>query len=93
MDHDPDDKRALFQQVVDDILDQIRDGRLNPNDPLPSARKMADVYGVASMTAQRALRELQHRRLILKAASCRFARASRQRGSGKQVVTATPTAT
>ncbi|WP_093402049.1 GntR family transcriptional regulator [Micromonospora sediminimaris] len=55
--------RALFQQVVDDILDQIRDGRLNPNDPLPSARKMADVYGVASMTAQRALRELQNRRI------------------------------
>jgi DNA-binding transcriptional regulator YhcF (GntR family) len=63
MAHDPDDKRALFQQVVDDILDQIRDGRLNPNDPLPSARKMADVYGVASMTAQRALRELQNRRI------------------------------
>ncbi len=63
MAHDPDDKRALFQRVVDDILDQIRDGRLNPNDPLPSARKMADLYGVASMTAQRALRELQHRRI------------------------------
>ncbi|WP_239168419.1 GntR family transcriptional regulator [Paractinoplanes deccanensis] len=41
----------------------MRDGRLNPNDPLPSARKMADVYGVASMTAQRALRELQNRRI------------------------------
>ncbi|GIF09823.1 hypothetical protein Asi03nite_73610 [Actinoplanes siamensis] len=63
MPHDPDDKRALFQRVVDDILDQIRDGRLNPNDPLPSARKMADLYGVASMTAQRALRELQNRRI------------------------------
>ncbi|HET6482780.1 MAG TPA: GntR family transcriptional regulator [Actinoplanes sp.] len=63
MAHDPDDKRALFQQVVDDILERIRDGRLNPNDPLPSARKMADVYGVASMTAQRALRELQNRRI------------------------------
>src|SRR5690606_36355000 len=54
---------ALSEQVVDDILDQIRDGRLNPNDPLPSARKMAGLYGVASMTAQRALRELQHRRI------------------------------
>jgi DNA-binding transcriptional regulator YhcF (GntR family) len=63
MAHDPDDKRALFQQVVDDILDQIRDGRLDPNDALPSARKMADLYGVASMTAQRALRELQNRRI------------------------------
>jgi hypothetical protein len=28
-----------------------------------TARKMADLYGVASMTAQRALRELQHRRI------------------------------
>jgi DNA-binding GntR family transcriptional regulator len=63
MPHDPNDKRALFQRVVDDVLDQIRDGRLNPNDPLPSARKMADLYGVASMTAQRALRELQNRRI------------------------------
>ncbi|MGX4657917.1 GntR family transcriptional regulator [Micromonospora sp. SCSIO 07396] len=45
------------------MLDQIRDGRPNPNDPLPSARKMADLYGVASMTAQRALRALQNRRI------------------------------
>ncbi len=44
-------------------IDQIRVGRLNPNDPLPSARKMADLYAVASMTAQRPLRELQHRRI------------------------------
>lgn len=44
-------------------IDQIRNGRLNPNDPLPPARKTADLYAVASMTAQRALRELQHRRI------------------------------
>ena len=30
---------------------------------LPIARKMAETYGVASMTAQRALRELQQRGL------------------------------
>lgn len=44
-------------------IGQACDGRLNPDDPLPSARKMADLYGVASMTTQRALRELQHRRI------------------------------
>ncbi|WP_203720662.1 transposase family protein [Paractinoplanes brasiliensis] len=33
-----------------------------------SARKMADLYGVASMTAQRALRELQNRRITYSAA-------------------------
>ena len=57
--HDVDDKRALFQRVVDDIVGQIRTGKLNPGDVLPTARRMADHYQVASMTAQRALRELQ----------------------------------
>ena len=60
---DPDDKRAYFQRIVDDIKDQIRDGRLDVNAPIPSAREMAVRYGVASMTAQRALRELQQLRL------------------------------
>lgn len=60
---DPDDKRAYFQRIVDDIKTQIRDGRLDVNSPIPSAREMATLYGVASMTAQRALRELQTLRL------------------------------
>ncbi len=57
--HSADDKRALFVRVVDDIVDQIRTGKLAPEDKLPTARKMAELYDVASMTAQRALRELQ----------------------------------
>jgi DNA-binding transcriptional regulator YhcF (GntR family) len=60
MTHPADDKRALFQRVVDDLIDQIRTGTLHGGDALPTARKMAENYGVASMTAQRALRELQH---------------------------------
>ncbi len=60
---DPDDKRAYFQRIVDDIKAQIRDGRLDVNSAIPSAREMATLYGVASMTAQRALRELQQLRL------------------------------
>lgn len=57
--HPADDKRVLFQRVVDDIVDQIRTGTLQPDDVLPTARKMAEQYAIASMTAQRALRELQ----------------------------------
>jgi DNA-binding transcriptional regulator YhcF (GntR family) len=49
--------------IVDDILAQIDRGELNPNAPLLSARKMAGIYGVGVMTIQRALRELQHRRV------------------------------
>ncbi|GEM_PF-3252585 len=59
MTYDPADKRALFQRVVDAILDEIRDGKLLPGDRLPSAKEISDNWDVSSMTAQRALRELQ----------------------------------
>lgn len=59
----PDDPRVLFQRVVDDILDKIERGELYPNALLPSARKMADSYGLGVMTIQRALRELQQLRV------------------------------
>ncbi len=63
MAHDVDDKRALFVRVVDDIVEQIRTGKLAPGEALPTARRLAEIYDVASMTAQRALRELQQRGL------------------------------
>jgi DNA-binding transcriptional regulator YhcF (GntR family) len=47
--------------VVDDIVTRIRDGRLQAGQRLPSTRELADLYGAATMTAQRALRELQVR--------------------------------
>lgn len=59
MTYDPADKRALFQRVVDHLVDQIRDGKLRPGDRLPSAKEISDTWDVSSMTAQRALRELQ----------------------------------
>jgi DNA-binding transcriptional regulator YhcF (GntR family) len=59
MTYDPADKRALFQRVVDDIIDQIRAGTLQPGDKLPSAKEISDRWDVSSMTSQRALRELQ----------------------------------
>jgi DNA-binding transcriptional regulator YhcF (GntR family) len=63
MTRDPDDKRTYYQQIVDDIKAQIRDGRLQPNEALPSARAMAEDYNVGIMSVQRALRELQNLRL------------------------------
>ncbi|GAA1765841.1 GntR family transcriptional regulator [Luedemannella helvata] len=59
MTYDPADKRALFQRVVDDLTDQIRDGRLRPGERLPSAKEISDRWDVSAMTSQRALRELQ----------------------------------
>jgi DNA-binding transcriptional regulator YhcF (GntR family) len=59
MAYDPADKRPLFQRVVDELVQQIRDGKLLPGDRIPSAKEISDGYEVSSMTAQRALRELQ----------------------------------
>jgi DNA-binding transcriptional regulator YhcF (GntR family) len=59
MAYNPDDKRSLFQRVVDDITDQIRRGELPADAKVPSAKALAEEYDIAGMTAQRALRELQ----------------------------------
>lgn len=64
MAHSPDDRRALFQRVVDDIRDQIHRGQLQAEALVPSANQIAETYGIAQMTAQRALRELQNQGLI-----------------------------
>lgn len=64
MSYSPDDKRALYQRVVDDLRDQIRSGAIPLDARVPSANELADKYGIAPMTAQRALRELQNEGLI-----------------------------
>lgn len=56
---DPDDTRALYQRVIDDIRMRIGIGHLNPGDQLPGAAQLAEEYGYAHMTIQRALQELK----------------------------------
>ena len=64
MAHDPDDKRPLFERVVQDLRRQIINGELTADMKIPPARELAERYGIANMTAQRALRELQTQGLI-----------------------------
>lgn len=61
---DPDDKRPLFERVVDDLRNDIKNGKLKPEERVPPARELSERYGIANMTAQRALRELQSQGLI-----------------------------
>src|SRR5579875_332959 len=56
---DPDDTRPLYQRVIDDIRMRIGIGHLNPGDQLPGAAQLAEEYGYAHMTIQRALQELK----------------------------------
>jgi DNA-binding GntR family transcriptional regulator len=53
-----------YQRIVQDVRDKIRAGRLTAGSKLPSTRELADTYGVAPGTVQRALTELRAARLI-----------------------------
>uniref|UniRef100_UPI002F917739 GntR family transcriptional regulator n=1 Tax=Streptomyces sp. NBC_01562 TaxID=2975879 RepID=UPI002F917739 len=48
-----------YQRIVQDVRDKIRSGRLTAGTKLPSTRELADEYGVAPGTVQRALAELR----------------------------------
>ncbi|WP_158845773.1 GntR family transcriptional regulator [Streptomyces sp. NRRL WC-3742] len=53
-----------YQRIVQDVLDQIRLGRLKAGDKLPSTRELAAHYDVAPGTVQRALSELRGSKAI-----------------------------
>lgn len=65
--HAVDPKRAVYVyvQVADDIAGQIASGRLAPGAMLPAERDLARQYGVAYLTARRAIRELRERGLVV----------------------------
>ncbi|MEU0545021.1 winged helix-turn-helix domain-containing protein [Nocardia sp. NPDC005978] len=50
--------RAPYQQVVDDYRRKIESGQLKAGDRIPSQRAIADEYGIAPMTAAKAVRAL-----------------------------------
>jgi GntR family histidine utilization transcriptional repressor len=50
--------RAPYQRIKDELIQAIKDGTYGPNDKVPSENALMKQYGVARMTAHRALREL-----------------------------------
>jgi GntR family transcriptional regulator len=60
----PDDSRAAYIQIADDLRTAIRSGRLEPGAKLPSTTELMAKYEVANMTIQSALRELRGQDLI-----------------------------
>ena len=54
----------VYVLVADDIAAKIASGELAPGDRLPGEADMAAEYGVAKMTARRAVRELRERGLV-----------------------------
>lgn len=62
---DPDDARPPFQQVAAVLKAAIVTGKLQPGDRLPSYTELATQYGVAVMTAQKAVGVLRDEGLVI----------------------------
>src|SRR4051812_23166886 len=60
-----DDRRAPYLQVADALRAAIRRGEYAPGDRLHTVNELADQYGVAKMTMQRAIAELREEGLIV----------------------------
>lgn len=50
--------RPPYQQVVQDLRVKIESGQLKPGERIPSQRAIAEEYGIATMTASKALKAL-----------------------------------
>lgn len=61
----PQSATPLYVQLADAIAAQIDSGALAPDHPIPSEVRLAEEYGVARLTARRAVRELRERDLVV----------------------------
>lgn len=61
---DTEDRRPIYQQVVDEIKGLIARGELREGEPLPPVRQVASNLGVNLNTIATAYRELQNEGLI-----------------------------
>src|SRR3954453_8623621 len=58
---DKGDKRALWLQIVDQLIDYITKGKLSPGDPLVPTRQLAQELSISRSSVQIAYEELQSR--------------------------------
>lgn len=58
-------KQAVSDIIVEDIVDQIKNGRLKAGDKLPNEKDMAERYGVSRISVREALRWLAAKGLVV----------------------------
>lgn len=58
------DPRPPYLQIADDLRRQIKDGRYQPGDQLPTNKAMAGAYNTSTETVRRALRVLMDGGLV-----------------------------
>lgn len=60
----------LYQQVFEEIKNEIEEGRYQPNDRIPSEPELAEKYGVSRITVRRAVEELCSEGRLVKRQGC-----------------------
>jgi GntR family histidine utilization transcriptional repressor len=60
------DERPAFKRIKAHVLSQIQSGVWKEGDAIPSEQALASEFGVARMTANRALRELSDDRILIR---------------------------
>ena len=58
------DARPLYLQIISQIREQVRDGRLKPGDELPSVRELADSLKINMHTVRSAYLKLRDQGII-----------------------------
>lgn len=53
-----------YQHIMEDLIQQIQDGKLRPKDKLPSIRQLSQSYSCTKETVQKALTELKYQHYI-----------------------------
>lgn len=56
--------RPIYEQIIDEIKENILKGILNPGDRLPSVRKMSAMISVNPNTVSKAYAELERQKVI-----------------------------
>ncbi|MER5713083.1 winged helix-turn-helix domain-containing protein [Streptomyces sp. NPDC002122] len=62
---DPHSASPLYMQLADVIAAKIATGEFAPDRMIPTPGRLAEEYGIAVLTARRAMRELRERGLII----------------------------
>ena len=60
----PIQKRKLYQDVVERLMQRISTGEIRPGDQLPPERELMDVYGVGRPAVREALQALEHSGIV-----------------------------
>lgn len=56
---------APYRRIANELTEKIRSGEYPPGAKLPSTRELADMYGVSTVTASRAVSILHDRDLVI----------------------------